>query len=141
MLSFKHDFKQTTRDFQTLFQGLIGIGIDADGNGSISRQELLDHLSTAGYGEAAIEQLFDKMDKNQDDSISPEEFREGFEILPKLRSAPGMGNYNSQFMKEIHVKVNFDSLTSQGMICPQSKRKKSQIRDSGKESFKFSFFL
>ncbi|CAB9521633.1 Calcium-binding [Seminavis robusta] len=76
--------------------------IDADGSGTISRDELTSHLSASGFSEQVIDKIFAKLDKNKDESISQEEFRTGFAILPGLQSAPGLGNFNAQFVKELH---------------------------------------
>jgi Ca2+-binding EF-hand superfamily protein len=76
--------------------------IDSDGSGSISREEMTSHLSDAGYTEEVIDKIFNKLDTNKDSEISKEEFRRGFVIIIALRSAPGLGNFNSQFEKEIY---------------------------------------
>lgn len=76
--------------------------IDVNGDGEISRAELVGHLTGAGYTEAAVNMIFDKLDVNQDEAISQEELRKGFLQYTPLREAPGLGSYNDKFVKEIH---------------------------------------
>jgi len=76
--------------------------IDIDGNGNVSLEEITDHLSVAGYTEKVIKQIFAKMDANKDNQISKDEFRNGMVLIKGLQTAPGLGNYNAQFVKEIH---------------------------------------
>jgi len=77
--------------------------IDSNGDGNISEEELIKHLTTAGYAEAAVSKIFEKLDTNKDGELSLEELRAGFLLYSPLRSAPGMGSYNSQFVTEIHA--------------------------------------
>eukprot|EP00548_Thalassiothrix_antarctica_P002710 CAMPEP_0194131774 /NCGR_PEP_ID=MMETSP0152-20130528/2455_1 /TAXON_ID=1049557 /ORGANISM="Thalassiothrix antarctica, Strain L6-D1" /LENGTH=232 /DNA_ID=CAMNT_0038826649 /DNA_START=48 /DNA_END=746 /DNA_ORIENTATION=+ len=76
--------------------------IDVDGNANVSLEEITDHLSVAGYTEKVIKQIFAKMDSNKDNQISKDEFRTGMVLVKALQTAPGLGNYNAQFVKEIH---------------------------------------
>jgi Ca2+-binding EF-hand superfamily protein len=76
--------------------------IDVDGNGQLSREELTEHLSAAGYNLKVIDTIFNKMDLNKDNEISQEEFRRGMVVLKPLQNAPGLGRYNASFEKEIH---------------------------------------
>merc|ERR1712106_828976 len=46
--------------------------------------------------------VFAKLDTDGDGEITPEELRQGFLQYTPLRSAPGLGAYNSQFVEEIH---------------------------------------
>lgn len=41
------------------------------------------------------------MDVNKDNEISQQEFQGGMLMLTGLQSAPGLGNYNKEFVKEI----------------------------------------
>jgi len=91
------DMETINRDADAIFNI-----IDADGNGFISSKELIDHLSDAGYTEVVTKKIFSKMDKNNDGEISKEEFQKGLILLAALRSAPGLGNFNSEFEKEIY---------------------------------------
>lgn len=75
--------------------------IDVDGGGTLSRAEFTKHLSVSGYNTETIDKIFNKMDVNRDDEISREEFRDGMTILSALQSAPGLGNYNTEFVREI----------------------------------------
>lgn len=77
--------------------------IDVNGDGSIDRAELLEHLTKAGYDEKAVNMLFDKLDTDQSESIDRNELREGFLKYTPLRTAPGLGAYNQQFVEEIHA--------------------------------------
>merc|ERR1719486_1759785 len=76
--------------------------IDVNGDGEISRDELVAHLTGAGYTEAAVNLILDKLDTNQDASLSQDELRKGFLEYTPLREAPGLGSYNEKFVKEIH---------------------------------------
>jgi len=76
--------------------------IDVDGNGFISRKEMVGHLSKSGYTTEVINKIFAKLDVNADNEVSLSEFKEGLKLMGALRSAPGLGNYNSEFVKEIH---------------------------------------
>jgi len=76
--------------------------IDIDGNALVSLEEISDHLSVAGYTEKVTKQIFTKMDVNKDNQISKDEFRNGMVLIKALQSAPGLGNYNAEFVKEIY---------------------------------------
>lgn len=43
------------------------------------------------------------MDTNSDGSVSRDEFRKGMVQFAPLRSAPGLGNYNAEFVEEIRA--------------------------------------
>jgi len=77
--------------------------IDVDADGSITREELSAHLIGAGYKPTAVDQMFDKLDANSDGLLSREELCEGFVRYSPLRTAPGMGAYNAEFVTEIHA--------------------------------------
>jgi Ca2+-binding EF-hand superfamily protein len=76
--------------------------IDKDGNGYLELDELTNHLKPVGYTEKVINSIFKKMDMNSDGKISRQEFQGGMVLFAALQSAPGLGNYNSEFVKEIH---------------------------------------
>jgi Ca2+-binding EF-hand superfamily protein len=76
--------------------------IDKDGNGYLELNELTNHLKPVGYTEKVIQSIFTKMDMNNDGKISRQEFQGGMVLFAALQSAPGLGNYNSEFVKEIH---------------------------------------
>lgn len=75
--------------------------MDVDGGGTLSRSEFSNHLSVSGYNAETIEKIFNKMDVNNDDEISREEFRNGMVMLAALQSAPGLGDFNAEFVKEM----------------------------------------
>ena len=76
--------------------------IDVDGGGTLSRAEFTNHLSVSGYNTETIDKIFDKMDVNKDEEISRDEFRNGMVMLAALRTAPGLGSYNVEYVKEIY---------------------------------------
>lgn len=90
--------------------------IDTDGSGEISREEMSNHMSQSGYTQEVIDKIFNKMDTNKDDVISKEEFRRGFVVIAALRSAPGLGNFNAEFVNEIYEDADhvFDSADADG---------------------------
>lgn len=77
--------------------------IDVDGNGSISLDELVDHLTSSGYKKEAVEKIFEKLDTDKSGEISVDELRDGMVNYTPLRKAPGFGNYNEEFKDEIYV--------------------------------------
>lgn len=76
--------------------------IDVDGNGSISEEELVTHLVSAGYKAEAVAKIFEKLDTDKSGELSRDELRAGFLNYTPLRKAPGFGNYNEEFKDEIH---------------------------------------
>lgn len=52
--------------------------IDANGDGSISNNELRDYLLSAGYAPASADKLFDLFDTDADGQLSLQELREAF---------------------------------------------------------------
>lgn len=103
-LNTKTDIEESNLDLETINKDADAIFniIDVDGNGFISRKELIDHLLDAGYTEDVTKRIFNKMDTNNDGEISKEEFQKGLVLFAALRSAPGLGNFNSEFEKEIY---------------------------------------
>lgn len=91
------DVEQIRKDADVIFSV-----IDDDGDGSITLKEMTAHMTKSGYAEEAVAKIFGKLDINSDGSVSKEEFRAGLVRYSPLRSAPVFGNYNSQFLKEIH---------------------------------------
>jgi Ca2+-binding EF-hand superfamily protein len=94
----------TSKDMESIHRDAdcIFTIIDVDGSGTISREELTDHLSVAGYTKKVINKIYDKMDYNKDNQISKEEFRGAMFLFTALQSAPGLGNYNAEFVKEMY---------------------------------------
>jgi len=111
--------------------------IDVDGDGSITRTELVLHLHKAGYSEDACNMLFEKLDTNQDEVISREELRAGFLNYTPLRSAPGLGAYNSNFISEIHADA--DALFAAIDVNGDGTVSKDELRDHLKQFSKYSF--
>jgi Ca2+-binding EF-hand superfamily protein len=81
--------------------------IDNNGDGSISLEELTNHMKQAGYADDAVSKIFRKLDINNDGGVSVEEFRAGLVQYSPLRSAPGLGDYNKEFVKEIHADADY----------------------------------
>jgi Ca2+-binding EF-hand superfamily protein len=92
------DIKRVNKDADTIFSV-----IDIDGDGTITLEELSNHMTKSGYADDVVEKIFSKFDINKDGGVSRDEFRAGLLQFSPLRSAPGLGNYNSQFIKEIHA--------------------------------------
>lgn len=90
--------------------------IDVDDDGTISRSELGGHLTAAGYTAAAVSKVFKALDRNSDGSISQEEFRDGFVQHAPLRNAPGLGDYRSEFVEELHGEADaiYDGIDHDG---------------------------
>ena len=66
------DVEQVYKDADAVFAC-----IDTDGNGAITQEELISHLTSSGYKEEAVEKIFSKLDTNKDGALSKEELREG----------------------------------------------------------------
>lgn len=111
--------------------------IDENGDGSISLPELKKHLLKSGYNEIAVEKVFAKLDSDADGEITPEELRQGFLQYTPLRSAPGLGAYNSQFVEEIHEDADtlFSSIDADG----SGEISKEELREHLKTFTKYSY--
>ena len=111
--------------------------IDENGDGAISRAELMEHLMKAGYKETAVNVLFEKLDTDKSESISKDELRAGFKLYTPLRSAPGLGAYNADFVKEIHQDADalFAAIDSDG----NGAISKDELRDHLKTFSSYSF--
>jgi Ca2+-binding EF-hand superfamily protein len=96
------DIKRVHKDADTIFSV-----IDIDGDGTITLEELSNHMTKSGYANNVVEKIFSKFDINKDGGVSRDEFRAGLLQFSPLRSAPGLGNYNSEFVKEIHADADF----------------------------------
>jgi Ca2+-binding EF-hand superfamily protein len=96
------DIKRVHKDADTIFSV-----IDIDGDGTITLEELSTHMTKAGYASDVVGKIFSKFDINKDGGVSRDEFRAGLLQFSPLRSAPGLGNYNSAFVKEIHADADF----------------------------------
>jgi len=86
--------------------------IDVDGNGSISADELTDHLVDCGYKSEAVKKIFSTLDTDGDGALSRDELRAGMVSYTPLRKAPGLGNYNEEYKEEIQTDADalFDSI-------------------------------
>jgi Ca2+-binding EF-hand superfamily protein len=104
--------------------------IDVDGNGSVSLKEMTTHLTSAGYTKDVINKIFRKLDFDKDGTISRQEFQGGLVLFTALRSAPGLGNYNAQFVKEIHEDADavFQSADADGNGEIDESELKSHLR-------------
>jgi len=111
--------------------------IDEDGDGTISRTELVLHLVKAGYTEDSVHMLFEKLDANKDEVLSRNELRDGFLKFTPLRSAPGLGNYNEQFVDEIHADA--DALFASIDVDASGTITKDELRNHLKQFSKYSF--
>jgi len=111
--------------------------IDENGDGSISRAELLAHLTKSGYTEKAADLIFDKLDTDKSEEISKEELRAGFLQYTPLREAPGLGRYNAEFINEIHTDA--DALFAAVDADNSGSISKEELRDHLKQFSKYSF--
>jgi Ca2+-binding EF-hand superfamily protein len=141
----------TQTDLETIHRDadVIFSIIDVDGSGSVSRQEMTDHLTTAGYAEGVIHKIFGMLDVNKDGAISREEFQRGLALSTHLRSAPGLGNDNAQFaqfryhelfMKEIYEDADavFQSADADGNGEIDASELKSHLRKRRRTFTNFS---
>eukprot|EP00900_Chrysochromulina_parva_P024448 jgi/Chrpa1/6637/Chrysochromulina_OHIO_Genome00014248-RA len=77
--------------------------VDVDGDGTVTKEELMSHLTASGYKAEAVEKIFEKLDIDKSGCLSLEELIAGFANYTPLRKAPGFGNYNEQFKELIHA--------------------------------------
>jgi Ca2+-binding EF-hand superfamily protein len=112
--------------------------IDENGDGAISRAELLKHLTKAGYTEQAVNMLFDKLDTDKSEAISIDELRAGFLQYTPLRSAPGLGAYNADYVEEIHTDADslFAAIDTNGDGSISKDELRAHLKDFSKYSFK-----
>ena len=75
--------------------------INMDGSRALSRNELAKHISVLGYNNGTIDKIFNKIDVNNDDKISRSRFQSDMVLLSALQNAPGLGNYNAEFVSKI----------------------------------------
>jgi len=111
--------------------------IDVNGDGTIDRAELMAHLTKAGYTEDAVNMLFDKLDADKSEAIDRNELRAGFLKYTPLRTAPGLGAYNKQFVEEIHVDA--DALFSALDKNDDGAISKDELREHLKTFSNYSF--
>jgi len=128
----EEDIAQVVRDADAVFAV-----IDVNGDGSIDRSELMTHLTKAGYTENAVNMLFDKLDEDGSESIDRDELRAGFLKYTPLRKAPGLGAYNTEFVKEIHADA--DSLFAALDKNNDGAISKAELREHLKTFHDYSF--
>lgn len=73
-------------DADTLFGA-----VDADGSGSISTEELQEHLQKFGYDDALVATMIKAVDVDKSGEIDQDELRTAFLRHPAMRTAKGMG--------------------------------------------------
>ena len=111
--------------------------IDKNGDGSVSRAEMTEHLLKAGYNEAAVEVIFAKLDSDADGELSKEELREGFAKFAPLREAPGLGAFNAEFVDAIHTDA--DALFAAVDADGGGSISKEELREHLKRETDYSF--
>ena len=85
--AFVGDVESVNKDSDIVFAVL-----DKDGDGSVSKSELVSHLTSAGYDAAEVERWFEMdLDSNKDGVLSKQELRDAFQANPELQTAPGLG--------------------------------------------------
>lgn len=115
--------------------------IDTDGDGSISLEELRQHL-VGQQQPVATELMFAKLDANDDGSISPQEFREGlarFESarlrlalgLPEFPHAPPEEERSPDARRMALSDELFDAVDENGDNALQPKELLSFLKGSG----------
>jgi hypothetical protein len=112
------DIERVHKDADTIFSV-----IDIDGDGTITLEELSNHMSKSGYADDVVEKIFSKFDINKDGGVSRDEFRAGLLQFSPLRSAPGLGNYNSEFVRRFMPMLTFYSVLSIRIKVDLSPRK------------------
>uniref|UniRef100_A0A7S0LRG3 EF-hand domain-containing protein n=1 Tax=Coccolithus braarudii TaxID=221442 RepID=A0A7S0LRG3_9EUKA len=112
--------------------------IDQNGDGEISMAELGEHLQKAGYNEAAVQVIYDKLDIDANGDISREELRAGFLKYTPLREAPGLGGYNSKFVAEINADADalFAAIDTDGGGTISKEELRNHLKEFSKYSFK-----
>lgn len=95
--------------------------------GEISKNELVRHLGNSGYSIPAVKNIFSKLDVNEDGKLSQDELREGLIKFAPLRSAPGMGNFNADFVQEIHADADALCATIPHTLSPMVRKHWSHL--------------
>ena len=65
--------------------------IDTDSNGTISSDEMRDHLQGCGYESEFTDRMLKAIDFDASGEIDRDELRKAFIVHPSMRSAPGLG--------------------------------------------------
>jgi Ca2+-binding EF-hand superfamily protein len=90
--------------------------LDYDGDGQLTIAELSQHLGAAGYSSAAIDNLFETVDINNDGEISCDELCACFSRFATLRQEPGLGDFVLDFVDESNAIADelFDEIDGDG---------------------------
>lgn len=84
---------------------LVFACLDKDGDGGVSKQELLGHLELAGYDASEVSVWFDMdLDKDANGLLTKEELRQAFHANPELQTAPALGtNLNGETPQAVRM--------------------------------------
>ena len=90
--------------------------LDYDGDGQLTIAELSQHLGGAGYSVAAITNLFEAVDIDNDGEISCDELCACFARFATLRQEPGLGDFDVDFVDESNKMADelFDQIDIDG---------------------------
>jgi len=107
--------------------------LDYDGDGQLTIAELSEHLGGAGYSSAAIANLFETVDIDNDGEISCDELCACFGRFATLRQEPGLGDFDVDFIDESNVMA--DELFDQIDIDGDGQITKDELQAQLKETY------